>query len=288
MCFLPTKTLIEKCFITKKTIFASDYYKTKSMKTKKLFGILSLLIIIGVTSCNSDTPQDNVENIKMKVSSEIGTYQPWGSDHFIDCMLVKEEGKNEYEALDFLGIAGFDYSKGYEYTLLVKKTTLLNPPADASNIAYELVEVLSKVGVEYEYTIEVDGPNPFILSPDGGKYEIPFACKRKKYVAGEFTEEEYAPLKGLRYNMGTNYGTYTSIIKDGDTVGLYKFVIEGIEPYNMEGTPWWYYGIYPADADFFSETEPEPIYKQLFEQPQTEGEEHFIYPIIYASSGTFD
>ena len=42
---------------------------------------------------------------------------------------------------------------------------------------------------------------------------------RKKYVAGEFTEEEYAPLKGLRYNMGTNYGTYTSIIKDGDTVG---------------------------------------------------------------------
>ena len=52
--------------------------------------------------------------------------------------------------------------------------------------------------------------------------------------------------------MGTNYGTYTSIIKDGDTVGLYKFVIEGIEPYNMEGTPWWYYGIYPADADFFS------------------------------------
>ena len=50
------------------------------MKTKKLFGILSLLIIIGVTSCNSDTPQDNVENIKMKVSSEIGTYQPWGSD----------------------------------------------------------------------------------------------------------------------------------------------------------------------------------------------------------------
>ena len=37
----------------------------------------------------------------------------------------------------------------------MKKTTLLNPPADASNIAYELVEVLSKVGVEYEYTIEV-------------------------------------------------------------------------------------------------------------------------------------
>lgn len=71
---------------------------------------------------------------------------------------------------------------------------MLNPPADASNIAYELVEVLSKVGVEYEYTIEVDGPNPFILSPDGGNMR--FLCvQKKKYVAGEFTEEEYAPLK---------------------------------------------------------------------------------------------
>jgi hypothetical protein len=61
------------------------------MKTKKLFGILSLLIIIGVTSCNSDTPHRHVENIKMKVSSEIGTYQPWGSDHFIDLYVVKGE-----------------------------------------------------------------------------------------------------------------------------------------------------------------------------------------------------
>ena len=76
--FSSNKNSYRKLFYHEKTIFASDYYKTKSMKTKKLFGILSLLIIIGVTSCNSDTPQDNVENIKMKVSSEIGTYQPWG------------------------------------------------------------------------------------------------------------------------------------------------------------------------------------------------------------------
>ena len=62
----------------------------------------------------------------MKVSSEIGTYQPWGSDHFIDCMLVKEEGKNEYEALAFLGIAGFAYSKGYEYPLLAVSYTHLD------------------------------------------------------------------------------------------------------------------------------------------------------------------
>lgn len=38
--------------------------------------------------------------------------------------------------------------------------------------------------------------------------------------------------------MGTIMEPYTSIIKDGDTVGLYKFVIPRVlMPYNMEGTP---------------------------------------------------
>ena len=62
------------------------------MKTKKLFGILSLLIIIGVTSCNSDTPQDNVETLNEGLFRD-WHLPAWGSDHFIDCMLVKEEGK---------------------------------------------------------------------------------------------------------------------------------------------------------------------------------------------------
>ena len=39
------------------------------MKTKKLFGILSLLIIIGVTSCNSDTPQDNVRQAEAELNT---------------------------------------------------------------------------------------------------------------------------------------------------------------------------------------------------------------------------
>ncbi|MCD7927044.1 MAG: DUF4377 domain-containing protein [Bacteroides sp.] len=44
----------------------------------------------------------------------------------------------------FSGINGFEYEKGYEYNLLVEKITLSNPPADASNLKYRLIEVLSK------------------------------------------------------------------------------------------------------------------------------------------------
>ena len=118
-------------------------------------------------------------------------------------MLVKEESESDYKTLDFQGIADFIYEKGYEYAFWVEKRTLVDPPADGSSIVYKLIDVISKAKVEYEYTIKVDGPNPFILSPEGGEYEIPFTCKAKKFAEGNLVEDGYIPLKGLRYNMGT-------------------------------------------------------------------------------------
>lgn len=260
------------------------------MITKQFFGILLVLLAtLGLSACDDDNePQDKVETIKMLISAETSTYQPWGSEGPVDCMLVKEEHESEYKTLGFQGISDFDYEKGYEYTLLVEKRTLINPPADGSNIAYKLMEILANAKVEYIYTIETDAPNPFILSSEGGKYEIPFTCKRKIYKNSILVEDKYAPLKGLRYSEGTNCLLQAMVVKDGEKTGYYKFMIEGIPPYNMKVTPWQYFGIYPADADLLFGPEPEPIYKQLLEQPQTEGEDYFIYPIIWASMGTFD
>lgn len=259
------------------------------MKTVKLlWGLLFLLATINLAACSDDEPQDTVKTIKMFISAETSTYQPFGSDHPIDCMLVKEEGKSEYTSLDFLGISGFDYEKGYEYFLSVEKKILSNPPADGSSIAYTLINTISKVKIEYVYRIEINASNPFLLEPYGGMYQIPFVCKRAKYADGELQEDEYASLKGLKYSMYTNYGEYTNIVKDEEEVGHYRFMIEAPEYYNMKGTPQWYYGIYPADADLLFGPEPEPIFKQWFEQPQTEGEDYFIYPIIHAATGTFD
>ena len=42
-------------------------------------------------------------------------------------------------------IEGFEYQQGHEYELKVQKTTLANPPADASNIAYKLLEIISDI-----------------------------------------------------------------------------------------------------------------------------------------------
>lgn len=114
---------------------------TKCVKTV----LLALTSIVFLVSCDEDELTDRVETIKMYVSAETGTYMPWGSEAPVECMLVKEDGDLEYSHLAFGGIQGFDYVRGHEYELEVRKTTLANPPADGSNIAYELLKIINDI-----------------------------------------------------------------------------------------------------------------------------------------------
>jgi heat shock protein HslJ len=59
------------------------------------------------------------------------------------CMLVKEDPNAEYQ-YHYTGIEGFDYEPGYEYELLIRETTIDNPPADGSSLQWTLIEVVSK------------------------------------------------------------------------------------------------------------------------------------------------
>lgn len=38
-------------------------------------------------------------------------------------------------------------SKGHKYTLLVEKTTLANPPMDASSVKYKLIYIVEQIPV---------------------------------------------------------------------------------------------------------------------------------------------
>ena len=114
---------------------------TKCIKTV----LLALTSIVFLVSCDEDELTDRVETIKMYVSAETGTYMPWGSEVPVECMLVKEDGDLEYSHLAFGGIQGFDYVRGHEYELDVRKTTFANPPADGSNIAYELLKIINDI-----------------------------------------------------------------------------------------------------------------------------------------------
>ncbi len=59
------------------------------------------------------------------------------------CMLVKKGNATDWEYF-YSRIEGFNYEEGFEYELDVREIPVENPPADASSIRYELVNVISK------------------------------------------------------------------------------------------------------------------------------------------------
>ncbi|MDH3203353.1 MAG: DUF4377 domain-containing protein [Nitrosopumilus sp.] len=59
------------------------------------------------------------------------------------CMMVKESADSDW--MNFYNkIQGFEFVPGYEYKLRVNVSEVKNPPADASSLKYDLVEVVSK------------------------------------------------------------------------------------------------------------------------------------------------
>ncbi len=109
------------------------------MNMNKLFIPLLLVTVFLAVSCSDDEPKDVVNEIKMSVSAETGTYIPWGSDTSVECMLVMpEDNPGVWEPLGFNSIKWFTYERGHEYYLSVERTILANPPMDGSDRAYSL------------------------------------------------------------------------------------------------------------------------------------------------------
>ena len=116
---------------------------------KQVFLLSVLLLIVAVTfvSCLSDDDEskDKVEQVTLYVSSETGTYSPIGFDVGLrEGILIREKGHSDWICVGFDQITGFTYEKGNEYELLVKKTTLANPPQDARNVEYSLIRIVSQ------------------------------------------------------------------------------------------------------------------------------------------------
>lgn len=104
------------------------------------FFLITAFLAVG---CSDDEPKDVVNEIKMSVSAETGTYIPWGSDTPVECMLVmSEDNPGVWEPLGFNSIKWFTYERGHEYYLSVERTILANPPADGSDRTYSLIRII--------------------------------------------------------------------------------------------------------------------------------------------------
>ena len=79
-------------------------------------------------------------------------------------MMVMEDPAKGYE-LFYGSIDGFDFQEGYEYELVVRVGEVENPPADASDLKYSLVKIVSQTAAKPTANPEV-GMQPQIYKLD--------------------------------------------------------------------------------------------------------------------------
>ena len=116
---------------------------------KQTFIIALLAAIFGLTSCSRDSNyEDKVDKVIVYVSAETGLFYNVPNTTPEEGMMILIEGEDHYICVAFNTIAGFTYEKGYEYELLVKKTTLANPPKDSGSTRYELIRIVSQRKIE--------------------------------------------------------------------------------------------------------------------------------------------
>ena len=134
------------------------------MKTMKIWRLVfAMLAAFSLASCSSDDDdKDKVEQVTLYVSAETGTYQNVPDNNYVEGMLIKENGAANWECVSFMEITGFTYERGNEYELLVKKTTLVNPPQDSGNVRYELIRIVSQRKIELITPVPIVGASPFV------------------------------------------------------------------------------------------------------------------------------
>ena len=109
--------------------------------------LITLFIFSLVISCT--TSKKNVSEKSIRTVEIVKTY--FVAPYQVDCMgigpqkclLVKHAINSSWENF-YATIEGFSFESGYSYILKVRETPIENPPADASSIHYELVEIIEK------------------------------------------------------------------------------------------------------------------------------------------------
>ena len=116
---------------------------------KKTIITALLAALLGVVSCNRDNEiEDKVEQITVYVSAKTVLFYNVPNTTLEQGMMILVEGEDNYICVAFNTITGFTYEKGNEYELLVKKTTLANPPKDSGSTRYELIRIVSQRKIE--------------------------------------------------------------------------------------------------------------------------------------------
>lgn len=123
------------------------------MKTKIKILLALFAIGLSIASCGKDNDkEDKVEQVHIYVSAQTDFYYDLFDSNQqspYEGMQIREEGQDRWRCVSFNYISGFIFEKGYEYELLVRKTTISDPPADGGLYSFELIKMLEKNKIYY-------------------------------------------------------------------------------------------------------------------------------------------
>ncbi len=132
--------------------------------------LLFIILLSSFTACVSTGSKKQVKD-DLKASFSTFYVAPYKVDCMgvapMKCLLIKKTPEGQWQNFHS-AISGFEHQPGIEYTIKVKETPVENPPADASSISYELVEIIEskayapKSNILHDIwgAVEVNGTNP--------------------------------------------------------------------------------------------------------------------------------
>lgn len=106
--------------------------------------LLTAPAVLLYTACNDSTGPER-ELLTLQVAAQTVSCQ---GEAVQQCYLVRQKSSEEWGNF-YAPIEGFEYEPGYEYTILVLRMPLANPPMDGADSVYRLIRILSKERVAW-------------------------------------------------------------------------------------------------------------------------------------------
>lgn len=186
---------------------------------KKYFILSALLLAAFFASCVDDeyTGGDVEKVVEMTIYPETGYGASILSDIWMQPLLFSDSDDPQQQMVLDIEIDGldFEYERGYEYKLRVKKIWMQNPPQDASRIRYEFIEMISQKKVivndkeeileltVYPSKVKFIPTNPIEYEADGVTHKMYDALLVKNNATGEGMA--LVEIEGFNFQKGYEY-----------------------------------------------------------------------------------
>lgn len=222
------------------------------MTMRKLDLFFGFIFISMLFSCCTDCIEgggDKVKVVEMTIYPETGYGASIMSDIWTQPLIYSDNDENQKELLIDIITEGFDfdYERGYEYKLKVKKIWMQEPPQDVSSIKYEFIELLSKEKVitndsEEDINLFVSSETVKFTPKYPSEYEDEDNLTPKIYDALEVKTTDSSnwmalmEIEGFDYEVGYEYELRVRKVTQAEPYSVKYVLLETISKEKLKRT----------------------------------------------------